>query len=59
MQFWFLPLTHFDLLYQTLHEEFDKEDQNELEEETKTAIQKATEFYDVEIAKYENDGGNN
>ena len=40
-------------------EEFDKEDQNELEEETKTAIQKATEFYDVEIAKYENDGGNN
>lgn len=40
-------------------EEFDKEDQNELEEETNTAIQKATEFYDVEIAKYENDGGNN
>ena len=40
-------------------EEFDKEDQNELEEETKTAIQKSTEFYDVEIAKYENYGGNN
>ncbi|MCH4552939.1 MULTISPECIES: hypothetical protein [Aestuariibaculum] len=34
-------------------EEFDEEDQKELEVETENAIKLATEFYDNEIAKYE------
>ncbi|MBC3759435.1 hypothetical protein H7U19_13530 [Hyunsoonleella sp. SJ7] len=34
-------------------EEFDAEDQKELESETENAIKLATEFYDAEIAKYE------
>ena len=36
-------------------EEFDKEDQRELEEETETAIEEASTFYDREVAQYEND----
>lgn len=36
-------------------EEFDKEDQKELEKETETAIKEASEFYDKEVASYEND----
>ncbi|MDO5968828.1 hypothetical protein Q4Q35_03330 [Flavivirga aquimarina] len=34
-------------------EDFDAEDQKELENETENAIKLATEFYDEEIAKYE------
>ena len=34
-------------------EDFDDEDQKELETETENAIKDATEFYDAEIAKYE------
>ncbi|UKM64476.1 hypothetical protein GSB9_01024 [Flavobacteriaceae bacterium GSB9] len=34
-------------------EDFDAEDQKELEAETENAIKQATEFYDTEIAKYE------
>jgi hypothetical protein len=34
-------------------EDFDEEDQKELETETENAIKLATEFYDSEIAKYE------
>ncbi|WP_298237066.1 hypothetical protein [uncultured Algibacter sp.] len=34
-------------------EDFDSEDQKELESETENAIKLATEFYDNEIAKYE------
>ena len=34
-------------------EEFDAEDQKELEIETENAIKLATEFYDNEVAKYE------
>lgn len=34
-------------------EDFDAEDQKELEKETENAIKLATEFYDNEIAKYE------
>ena len=33
-------------------EDFDEEDENELESETANAIKLATEFYDNEIAKY-------
>ncbi len=33
-------------------EDFDAEDEKELANETETAIQLATEFYDNEIAKY-------
>ena len=36
-------------------EEFDKEDQKELEEETETAIEEASKFYDNEVAQYKND----
>lgn len=36
-------------------EEFDKEDQKELEEETETAIEEASKFYDSEVTQYEND----
>ena len=36
-------------------EEFDKEDQMELEKETATAIKEASEFYDKDVAAYEND----
>lgn len=36
-------------------EEFDKQDQDELSSETENAIKQATEFYDAEIAKYEED----
>lgn len=34
-------------------EDFDDEDQKELETETENAIKGATDFYDAEIAKYE------
>lgn len=34
-------------------EDFDAEDQKELETETENAIKLATEFYDGEIAKYD------
>ncbi|MCR9182343.1 MAG: hypothetical protein NXH73_05405 [Flavobacteriaceae bacterium] len=36
-------------------EEFDDEDQKELEAETENLIQHATEFYDREVARYEED----
>lgn len=36
-------------------EEFDKEDQKELEAEMETAVRDASEFYDREVARYEND----
>ena len=36
-------------------EEFDKEDQKELESEIETAIKEASEFYDREVARYEDD----
>jgi len=34
-------------------EDFDAEDQKELEAETEQAIKLATEFYDMEVDKYE------
>ena len=34
-------------------EDFDKEDQKELEAETENAIKEASEFYDNEVAKYD------
>ena len=34
-------------------EDFDAEDQKELEAETEQAIKLATEFYDLEVEKYE------
>ena len=34
-------------------EDFDAEDQKELQTETENAIKQATDFYDNEIAKYE------
>lgn len=34
-------------------EDFDAEDQKELETETENAIKLATEFYDSEVAKYD------
>ena len=34
-------------------EDFDAEDQNELATETENAIKLATDFYDSEIAKYD------
>lgn len=34
-------------------EDFDVDDQKELETETENAIKLATEFYDFEIAKYD------
>ncbi|WP_396600772.1 hypothetical protein [Algibacter sp. R77976] len=34
-------------------EDFDAEDQSELETETENAIKEATEFYDNEVAKYD------
>ena len=36
-------------------EEFDKEDQKELESEMETAVKDASEFYDREVALYEDD----
>lgn len=36
-------------------EEFDAEDQKELEAETENLIQQATDFYDREVARYEED----
>ena len=36
-------------------EEFDKQDETELATETENAIKDATDWYDVEIAKYEDD----
>lgn len=36
-------------------EEFDKQDEDELASETENAIKQATEFYDAEIAKYEDE----
>ncbi len=35
-------------------EDFDAEDQGELEAETENAINEATDFYDNEVAKYDN-----
>lgn len=34
-------------------EEFDDEDQKELEAETENLLQQATDFYDREVARYE------
>ncbi|WP_299782243.1 hypothetical protein [uncultured Formosa sp.] len=34
-------------------EDFDQEDQREIEMETEGLIQKATDFYDREVARYE------
>lgn len=34
-------------------EEFDKQDEEELAVETENAIKQATDFYDAEIVKYE------
>ena len=34
-------------------EDFDTEDQKELQTETENAIKLATEFYDAEVARYE------
>ena len=34
-------------------EDFDDEDQKELETETENAIKLASEFYDAEVAKYQ------
>lgn len=36
-------------------EEFDTHDQAELERETENVIKEASEFYDREVARYEND----
>ena len=36
-------------------EEFDAHDQKELESETHNVIKEATNFYDREVAKYEDD----
>ena len=36
-------------------EEFDKQDETELATETENAIKAATDWYDVEITKYEDD----
>lgn len=36
-------------------EEFDNHDQKELESETENYIKEATEFYDREVARYEDD----
>ena len=36
-------------------EEFDKQDQKELETETENCIREASEFYDREVNRYEND----
>lgn len=36
-------------------EEFDQHDQKELESETENCIKEATEFYDREVARYEDD----
>lgn len=36
-------------------EEFDNHDQKELESETETLIQQATDFYDREVARYAED----
>jgi hypothetical protein len=36
-----------------LFEEFDEHDQRELESETENVIKEATDFYDNEIAQYE------
>ncbi len=36
-------------------EEFDQQDQKELETETENMIRLASEFYDREVARYEND----
>ncbi len=36
-------------------EDFDQQDENELQSEAKNAIQQATSFYDLEVAKYENE----
>lgn len=35
-------------------EEFDEEDKKELEDEVKVAIEAASEFYDREVSRYEN-----
>jgi len=36
-------------------EEFDNQDQKEIESETENYIKEATEFYDREVARYNND----
>ena len=36
-------------------EDFDQQDEKELQSEAQNAIQKATSFYDLEVAKYENE----
>ena len=34
-------------------EDFDQQDEKELQSEAESAIQQATDFYDAEVAKYE------
>ena len=36
-------------------EEFDKQDQKELEYEIENCVRQASEFYDREVSRYEND----
>ena len=36
-------------------EDFEQQDEKELQTEAENAIQKATSFYDSEVAKYENE----
>lgn len=36
-------------------EDFDQQDEKELQSEAQNAIQQATSFYDLEVAKYENE----
>jgi len=36
-------------------ENFDQQDEKELQSEAENAIQQATSFYDLEVAKYENE----
>ena len=36
-------------------EDFDQQDEKELQSEAENAIQQATSFYDLEVAKYENE----
>ena len=36
-------------------EDFDQQDEKELQSEAQNVIQQATSFYDLEVAKYENE----
>lgn len=51
------PRFIIDLATDDLHwlEEFDPQDREELETETTNCIREATEFYDREVARYQDD----